>query len=87
MQDQNYQHQDWKNVVLTNPTKIAKNQPKEIVKKDWIFSCLKNRFNFCYFSSRTKCSRRKINSQASLLAPALALFLSVFDAVVTRSSF
>lgn len=28
------EHQDWKTVVLTNPKKIAKNQPKEIVKKE-----------------------------------------------------
>lgn len=27
-------HQDWKTVVLSNPNKVAKNQPKEIVKKD-----------------------------------------------------
>ncbi len=38
MQDQReYQHQDWKTVVLTNPAKIAKNQPKEIVKKEEIY--------------------------------------------------
>ena len=30
-------HQDWKPVMLTNTVKIAKNQPKEIVKKDEIF--------------------------------------------------
>jgi ribosome-binding protein aMBF1 (putative translation factor) len=29
-------HQDWKTVVLSNPKKIAKNQPKEIVKKEEI---------------------------------------------------
>ena len=27
-------HQDWKTVVLSNPKKIAKNQPKQIVKKE-----------------------------------------------------